>query len=113
MNIIGFANQYYTLWDFSNETIYFTDSYGNNHPVRIQTNYYYIKNVSMDLDKVKSLYPELTIDENLKGKNRNFSISNENEDLSPEILKFGKYFGSNINDIVETVKYNQKFDEFN
>ena len=100
MNVIGFATQFYTLWDYQTETVYFTDSNGKSWPSREKTNYFYIKNISTDLDKVKLLYPDLTIDDGLKGKCRDFSVEAK-KDLSPEILKFGKYSGRSIQEVSE------------
>lgn len=100
--IIGFATQFYTLWDMQTETIYFTDSYGNHWPSREKTNYFFIKNISTDLNKVKELFPNTSIDEGLRGKTSSFSVFGKQEDLSPEILKFGKYHGKPISEVAET-----------
>jgi hypothetical protein len=99
--IIGFASKFYTLWHWRTETRYFTDSYGNHWPYTKSTYYIYIKNISTNLARVNKLYPDLSIDEGLRGKTRSFSIENK-EDLSPEILKFGKYYGKSIYDIEKT-----------
>jgi uncharacterized protein (DUF3820 family) len=52
------------------------------------------------LDKVHTLYPNVGIDEDLRGKSRSFSVEGK-EDLSPELIKFGKYSGKTITDIAE------------
>lgn len=98
--IIGFASQYYTLWSVRNETKYITDAYGNHCPSYEQTYYTFHKNISKDIEKVRELYPNLSIDEGLRGMSRSFS-RNGTEDLSPEIIKFGKYYGMNISEIAE------------
>lgn len=102
MNIIGFATEYYTLWEMQTEPVYITDDYGNHHLIRYKTNYLYICNISTSLDKTKQKYPDLTIDEGLRGKVRSFTLENTEEDLVPDILKFGKYKGKTIQDVVKT-----------
>lgn len=97
---IGFATEYYTLWTIQTETTYVVDRLGRAFPSGTKTNYYYQKNISKDLDKVKMLYPELNIDESLKGQCRDFSKTSE-EDLCPEIMKWGKYMGWDINELIE------------
>ncbi len=98
MTTIGFATQFYTLWDVDSQPTYFQDSYGNTHQTGVITHYHYIKNISTDIDKVKELYPNTPIDDSLKGRNRDFSVTKE-EDTTPEILKFGKYRGMSIQDV--------------
>ena len=98
MNTIGFATEFYTLWDVTSEATYFTDAYGNVHTTGSKTNYCYIKNVSTDLDKVKTLFPTAPIDENLRGKSNSFVVTKE-EDTTPHILKFGRYIGRTIEDV--------------
>lgn len=98
---IGFANQYYTLWNVTSEPKYFTDSYGKHHIQCMITHYNYIKNISTDLDKVKTLHPDLVVDNELRGKTCSW-VSSSEEDLTPEILKFGKYSGKSIQEIVVT-----------
>lgn len=100
MITIGFASEYYTLWDIQTETVYFTDNYGKHWPLREITKFLYLKNISKDLNKVKELYPTTLIDENLRGYNRSFSIDGK-VDLSPEIIKFGKYSGLHIEEIAK------------
>ena len=63
MERIGFATEYYTLWDVTNENQYFTDTYGNHHLQSIRTNFCYIKNISKDLSIVEAKYPGVSIDE--------------------------------------------------
>jgi len=100
MKKIGFANLYYTLWDVWNETMYKVDHNGKAWPTHINTHFDYIKNISIDLDKVKAKYPDLEINEELKGQSRSF-IKNREEDLSPELLKFGKYSGYTVQEVSE------------
>ena len=99
MKVIGFATQFYTLWDITTEEEYFTDNYGNHWLKGIKTNYWYIQNISKDLAVVKAKYPDLKIDEELKGKTA--SWEKRSEDLTPHILKFGKYSGRSISEVVE------------
>ena len=95
---IGFATEFYTLWDVTTEPKYFTDSYGNHWLQGENTYFGYIQNISKDLSTVKTKYPDLEIDEDLRGKNRSWSRSTE-EDLTPQILKFGKYYGKSIQEV--------------
>ena len=60
-NLIGFATKYYTLWSVEKVPVYITDSYGKHWLSRVDERYTYHKNVSMSLDKVKELYPTLTL----------------------------------------------------
>jgi len=100
-NIIGFASQYYTLWSYRTDTRYVTDSHGNHRPSYSETRYTFHKNVSTDIEKVKLIYPNLPIDESLRGKHCSFVIKGT-EDLSPELIKFGKYSGLTISEIAST-----------
>lgn len=98
--IIGFASQYYTLWSYSRDVRYVTDVNGRHHPSYYQESYVFHKNISKDIEKVKQLYPNLSIDETLRGRDRSFDIKGS-EDLTPELIKFGKYNGYTINEIAE------------
>lgn len=97
--IIGFATEYYTLWETRTETIYFTDSYGKHHASGQKVINTFIKNVSTDLNKVHALHPGIEIDENLKGQSRSFEYVKA-VDLCPEIFKFGKYSGKAVSEVV-------------
>lgn len=101
--IIGFATEYYTLWDLTVEPVYQTDAYGKHWHVSNKTNYWYQKNISKDLEKVKALYPGVAIDDELRGKTRSFSIGGGDYELSPvNILWFGKYRGHDLNELAKT-----------
>lgn len=97
---IGFANKFYTLWSIDKEPVYTTDSNGKHWLTGYNTRYTYHKNISFDLDKAKSLHPELEVQEDLRGKTTSWSTENK-EDLCPNIMKFGKYYGADINDLIE------------
>lgn len=97
MEVIGFATEFYTLWNKVVTRTYFTDAYGNHHYQGDNINYYYVKNISTDLAKVKELFPNTPIDNDLKGQSRDFSITTP--DACPEILKFGKYCGKHISEV--------------
>ena len=99
--IIGFANTFYTLWSFRNDSSYFTDAYGNHHLQSIKTTYDFIKNISTDLDKVKALYPNLSIDDSLRGKSSSWSEKKEVDETPANIFTFGKYCGKSIEDVSE------------
>ena len=98
--VIGFGGTFYTLWTFQKEIKYYTALDGRHYPSYPVYHYSYIKNISTDLDKVKNLHPNISIDMGLKGSS-SFSQSKKEEDLSPEILKFGKYAGRSVYDIVK------------
>lgn len=97
--IIGFATQFYTLWDYEAVPQYKTDSYGNHHQTRVDHKYYYIKNVSTDLDKVKLLFPNVEIDTDLRGTSS--FTRNEKLDLPENYFWGGKYAGKLIDEIME------------
>ena len=97
--IIGFATQFYTLWDYEAVPQYKTDSYGNHHQTGVNHNYYYIKNVSTDIDKVKALFPNVEIDTELRGTNS--FTHNEKLDLPENYFWGGKYAGKLIDEIME------------
>jgi len=98
--VIGFATQFYTLWDYEAVPKYKTDSYGNHHQTGVNHNYYYIKNVSTDIDKVKALFPNVEIDTELKGTSS--FTKNEKMDLPEGYFWSGKYAGKLINEIIES-----------
>jgi hypothetical protein len=97
--IIGFATQFYTIWDYEAVPQYKTDSYGNHHQTGVNHNYYYIKNVSTDIDKVKALFPNVEIDTELRGTSS--FTRNEKLDLPENYFWGGKYAGKLIDDILE------------
>lgn len=97
--IIGFATQFYTLWNYEAVPQYKTDSYGNHHQTGIEHKYYYCKNVSTDLDKVKALFPNVEIDTELRGTSS--FTRNEKLDLPENYFWAGKYAGKLIDEIIE------------
>jgi uncharacterized protein (DUF3820 family) len=99
---IGFANKFYTLWSIDTQPVYTTDVYGKHWLTSYNTHYTYHKNISFELEKAKALYPLLEVCEDLKGKSESWVSSNtNNEDLCPQIMKFGKYCGKDINELLE------------
>lgn len=99
---IGFSNYYYTLWSYMTEPQYITDNYGKSWLVGYNITYHYHKNISMNLEKALAAYPELELNEDLKGINSTTWTKKNEEDLCPNIMKFGRHFGKNIDDLVET-----------
>jgi len=98
---IGFANQYYTLWSVTEEANYVTDAYGNSWKSQQWNRFTYIKNVSKDLEKVKELYPNTSIDDGLRGKS--ISFDGQKSPVLPEgYFWFGKYYGHTIEEVIET-----------
>ena len=97
---IGFANKFFTLWSIDTEPVYTTDAYGKHWLTGYNTRYTYHKNISFDLEKAKALYPTLEVQEDLRGKTNSWTAENK-EDLCPQIMKFGKYYGKDINELLE------------
>lgn len=99
MKIIGFSNKYYTLWDVT-EHVEETEE----ERIKIHT-YSYIKNISMDLMKVRQLYPDYMIDLTIKGHS-SFQKTERLETLTPpnEQFLFGKYKGMFV-DECKDIKY--------
>ncbi len=97
---IGFANKFFTLWSIDTEPVQTTDAYGKHWLTGYNTRYTYHKNISFDLEKAKALYPTLEVQEDLRGKTNSWTTENK-EDLCPQIMKFGKYYGKDINELLE------------
>jgi|APGre2960657373_1045057.scaffolds.fasta_scaffold20245_1 hypothetical protein len=66
--IIGFSGTYYCLWSWATENNYSMMGSGSYIATSSYTKYYYIKRISTDLNKVKELYPNLSIDMGLHGQ---------------------------------------------
>jgi hypothetical protein len=98
---IGFANKFYTLWSINTEPVYTTDSNGKHWLTGHNTRYTYHKNISFDLEKAKELYPTLSVSEDLRGKTNSWVSADKKEDLCPHIMKFGKYYGRDVNELIE------------
>ena len=89
MLVIGFATQFYTLWEKNVHT---------KPEIGTFTEYRFVKNISTDLDKVKALYPDVEIDMGLKG-NRSFVVYEKTFVKEPnDCFQFGKYKGQKIAD---------------
>lgn len=98
--IIGFANKFYTLWNYEAVSQYRTDSYGNHHQSGVDHKYYYLKNVSTDIEKVKHQFPGIEIDTELRGE-KSF-IRNEKTDLPAGYFWGGKYAGKMVDEVMES-----------
>lgn len=85
MKVIGFANKYYTLWDVTSNVI--ESKYSK---YTLVTNAY-IKNISMDIDKVKEFYPDTEIDESLRGHSCTFEYTKERKEINTDKFNFGRY----------------------
>jgi len=96
MELIGFANKFYTLWSYSEEPLYSTVN-NQSYQYGIRQIYNYIKNISFDLDKVKELYPDVVIDDELKGKSASWTTEPKFE-YPAECFHFGKYQGQLISE---------------
>jgi len=100
MLVIGFATQFYTLWDVTSEDIYVTDAYGNRHLQRTIYRYHYHKNISFDLATAQAQYPDAKVDDELRGKSRDFSLESDSK-LPVNLLQFGKYRMRTVEDVAE------------
>lgn len=94
--IVGFANTFYTLWEYHEEDI--TNIKGEKIGNKFIATY--IKNISIDLNEVKKLYPNIDINYDLKGKSYN-KINYIKKDLDPLYFNFGKYEGSLISECTD------------
>lgn len=95
MKVIGFANKFYTLWDVTSKVVeskYSKDTLVTNT---------YIKNISMDIDKVKELYPDVEIDESLRGHSCTFEYTKERKETNTDKFNFGKYEGKLISECTD------------
>lgn len=102
-HIIGFATEFYTLWSHEVVDQYSSNDTVNGVPPMVigQRIYYtYHKNISTNLDKVIQKYPELRIDEDLKGKSRSFWKSVK---VMPEtgLMSFGMFAGWKIENMTD------------
>lgn len=99
MEVIGFATQFYTLWECNERTEYRQDAYGNYHPIHTYATYTFVKNISKDIDKVKEMYPNAPIDMELRGASTVYRDAPI--ELPAEYFWFGKYNGSRIDEIMD------------
>jgi len=98
--IIGFANKFYTLWNYRTEKQYVCDSYGKYWVTGEKEIFEYIKNISFDLNKVKSLYPGVEINDELRGKTTSWSRLSK-QDYPAGYFWWGKYTGKTYEDVIE------------
>jgi len=101
MKRIGFARKYYTLWNIEEEVIQSQDAYGKYWPTMRYTRYFYVQNISMDIKKVKLKYPDVSIDESLRGQTQDF-VKTQKLSLPPEYFNFGKHQGKLLSDVYES-----------
>jgi len=99
---IGFANKFYTLWTIRKDDNFFQDAYGNARCVGSTIHYTYHKNISTDINKVKELFPNLEVYEDLHGKSNSWSERKEDNNAFQNIMRNGKYTGHDLNLLVET-----------
>lgn len=84
---IGFGGKYYTLWRVGEKIV--SDYRGGS---KIETYCFYVKNISMDINKVKELYPDMEIDMNLRGHS-SIKISERYEPKKVDEFMCGKFRG--------------------
>lgn len=101
---IGFTTEYFTLWNVTEEK-HSVELGGNIYNEYSTMHYLYVKNISKDVSKVKALYPNITIDYELKGSQ---SFTHEQLHVLPDeyykYFSFGKYYGKKIEDCTD-IKY--------
>lgn len=97
--LIGFAEKYYTLWTHWFEPIWERDSDSNMtyHQVGVTEHFSYERNVSMDINKVKKIHPNVEIDMALRGITQSWSTVKYDNG----IFRGGKYRGRKIDDILK------------
>lgn len=93
MKTIGFANQYYTLWNVTKTKVAI-----NPFQVIERSHFTYIQNLSKDLEKAKEkISGDFVLDLELRGDVREFYTDGEPSQEIPEsVFKFGKYIYQDI-----------------
>lgn len=93
MQVIGFANKFYTLWNVTEETRPLGN--GCNYVI---THFTFIKNVSFDKETALKKYPKAKLDESLRGHTVSFNTEKKVWD-NVNTFRFGKYFGQKIEEV--------------
>ena len=106
--LIGFAEKFYTLWDYSTAENWSTTSDGKHYLTSVTHQYNYIKNISFDLDKVKTLYPDVEICAELRGVTRSWDKS-EKIDYPSAYFPFGKLVGNLISECNDVWQLNRTY----
>jgi hypothetical protein len=101
MKVIGFAEQYYTLWNVEKTIVEM-----NRFQTKEKTHFLYIQNLSKDFDKAKAKVNEpFELDLDLKGDKREFYTEGEPQGVIPnDVFKNGKYRFEKIADCID-IKY--------
>ena len=111
MLTIGFTNQYYTLWNVSKENTYHQASNGSYFITGYNVKNHYIKNISMCFDTTKELFPDLTIDMDLKGESIRWISSGLGEAFQKKqddlTFSFGKLQGQLIGESLDVWQLNR------
>lgn len=110
---IGFATEFFTLWDVSSEVMYTTNMRGEHHASYEKVSYYYMQNLSKDEASAIKKAKErgctiLEVDNELFGRNNSFSkeikLSSElRSDINP-FFTYGKYTSQAILECTD-IKY--------
>lgn len=108
MNIIAKHNKFYNLYEVSVENI--TSNYGYSQD---WTCYKKIKKISISLEKALAKYPGVDYKEDLVTKPGNFRIPDYSTRkwVSTDRIRFGKYFGTPINEMVDTNYLNWYYEQ--
>jgi hypothetical protein len=99
MKVIGFAEQFYTLWEVEKTKVEI-----NRFQFKEKTHFLYIQNLSKDLEIAKSKINEpFEIDTNLRGEKRSFYTEGDPQGVIPDtVFKFGKYQYEEIKNCSDT-----------
>lgn len=93
MQVIGFTNKFYTLWEVS-----VSDKVIGNERFTV-THYRYVKNISFDEKKVKALYPDVEVNMELRGHSSFYTT--DRVYINQDKFQFGKYQGQLISECTD------------
>ncbi len=100
---IGFATEFYTLWDITVEKVYGGNVVMNGvgpNVIGYNTKYGYIKNISKDREKAIDAYPGIEIDEDLRGRSRSWEKFDK-VDYPVDCFSFGQLSGVKISEATD------------
>lgn len=110
---IGFATEFYTLWDINVEPTYSGNNVINGVGPMItgyKTNYCYLKNISTDREKAIAAYPGIEIDEDLRGKHGSWEKF-DRVDYPADCFSFGQLSGGEISKATDTWQLNRAMNQ--
>lgn len=87
--VIGFSGTYYCLWYWNTDSNYSLTGSGSYISTGGYTKYHYIKRISTDVNKVKELYPNVSIDMGLHGQRWLRNDGFKREVLADDVFPYG------------------------